>query len=108
MQTVRKASALIASLLIVTLACGLLVEGFASVGIPLIVVGLLASIWQIKRLYAAREDPYDLKRLFDPPPSDDQPEDEYPEDGDVPLCHHCGHAVAKPFARCPECGTPVR
>lgn len=108
MATLRKAAGLICALILMT--CGMfLAGGIPLVGIPLMLVGLGAAIWQAKELYASRQDPYDLNKLWDRPAEDEEPDYELLTDEEgTPYCHHCGHAVPRPYAHCPECGNPVR
>jgi uncharacterized paraquat-inducible protein A len=71
-------------------------------------VGLVAAAWQAWQVKKDMGDPYDLNKLWDSPlPEDIQPEvaDFEP---DQAYCHRCGHIVPDDFARCPDCGEPVR
>jgi len=74
-------------------------------GFGLLFVGGFAAFYQIRKLYQARQDPYDLSRLWEeaPAPIPEPDEDAIDDDGTL-LCHACGHAVPPPYTRCPECG----
>ena len=77
-------------------------------GLLLMAVGLLAAAWQAWQVRKEMGDPYDLSKLWESPlPEDIQPED-IPYELDQAYCHRCGHIVPPEFARCPDCGTPVR
>jgi hypothetical protein len=108
MQSFRKYASLIASLLVAAFGATGLISGERLLGVALLVLGLLAAAWQGRALYGAREDPYDLRKLMDQPEIADEPEDDFGDEDSAPFCHNCGHAVARPFSRCPDCGNPVR
>lgn len=108
MAKMRKAAGLIAALILV--AFGLLAaQGLPLIGYIIMGIGAAAAIWQAKVLWGAREDPYDLNKLWERPEEADEPEYELlTDETGTPYCHNCGHAVPEPFARCPECGQSVR
>ena len=108
MKSMRRAAGLVAALLLVLIGIVCLHGVMLPIGVALIVIGGVAALWQARILAQTREDPYDLKRLFDEAPTVDTPEEDVFEEDGVPFCHHCGHAVANPFARCPTCGNQVR
>jgi hypothetical protein len=111
MNWFRRAAGLIAGLLVAAMGVAFLAAGIPLVGAALLVLGGGAAVWQGWRMYATRPDPYDLNRLWEAPPADEEPDptDELLQDeAGVAYCHHCGHAVAGPFARCPECGGRLR
>ena len=77
-------------------------------GLMLMCIGLLGAVWQAWQIRKEQGDPYDLNKLWDSPlPEDIQPEDALYEP-DQAYCHRCGHIVPDDFARCPDCGEPVR
>jgi hypothetical protein len=105
----RKAAGLIAAVLVVALGCGLLLVT-PIFGAMLAASGLALVVWQALTLWRAREDPYDLKKLWDAPvplSDDDQPDESALDADAMSYCHHCGHAVPLSYARCPECGNPL-
>ena len=107
----RRASGLVAALLILLAGIASLRGPALPFGIVLTTLGIAGVVWQIRLLRASRVDPYDLKLLYAPDTTgdtDDQPEVDYLEEDGVPYCHHCGHAVSQPYSRCPECGNAVR
>lgn len=108
MDFLRKSSALIASLLITATGVGLLFA-LPIFGTMMLIAGLGLTIWQCIVLWKSREDPYDLKKLWDSPvPMDNElPEEPTLDDDAMAYCHNCGHAVPLTYARCPECGTPL-
>jgi hypothetical protein len=111
MATVRKSAGLIAALLLIAIGLVNLRGSGLPFGIVLTLAGVAGFVWQVKVLMASRQDRYDLKRLYDDPyPGEDQPEEFDWQHGanEFPICHRCGHAVAKEFARCPDCGSQVR
>lgn len=109
MQVFRKTAGLIASILVAGMGCLLLFSGLSVVGVPLFFAGLGLAVWQGVTLARNRQDPYDLSRLWETEPeSPDEPDEEWGDDTSLGFCHGCGHAVPEPYARCPECGRPVR
>ena len=110
MGAMRQASGLVAAVLVALVGFVFAWNGTALVALPLLIVGLGAAAWQGRLLILARRDPYDLTRLWDTPAADADPVEEPPlvEEGDLPMCHNCGHAVRGAFARCPDCGNPLR
>lgn len=111
MEWFRRSAGLIAALLVAALGVGFLTGGSMTVGFLLLGAGLGLAGWWGWRLYATRPDPYDLKRLWEEPPEDSVPdpnEELLSDEQGVAYCHHCGHAVAGPFARCPDCGGQLR
>ena len=110
MKAIRRWAGITAAGLILLFGIpGLLYAGPGRIiGACFVLVGGVALALQIRAFRASREDPYDLRRLYDVPTNDDQPEDEDLVEDGVPYCYHCGHAVTSPFARCPECGNQVR
>ncbi len=105
MNAWRKAAGLIAAVLVVAVGTGLLLVT-PIFGVMLLISGLALALWQALTLWRAREDPYDLKKLWDAPVAldDDQPDESDLERGSLAYCHQCGHAVPLSYARCPECG----
>lgn len=121
MAKFRRASGLIAAILIVAIGAGLSVTGAYFFGIPLVFLGLLLSVWQAYNLYKTRplpQDPYDLSRLWERDTYDPVPEESLEQEAQVRAehsdssgtlyCHNCGHAVPDLFAHCPECGQRLR
>lgn len=108
MDKMRRAGGLVAAILIVFMGLGLLSVS-PLVGVSLLLLGAAGMVWQGQKLYAERADPYDLSKLWERDEDPDEP-DEVDTEGheDTMLCHHCGHAVPRPFARCPECGLQLR
>jgi hypothetical protein len=111
MEKLRKTAGLIAAVLVVALGCGLLLVT-PIFGVMLATSGLALMVWQALALWRAREDPYDLKKLWDAPvllgeESDDQPDESGLESDSMAYCHQCGHAVPTTYARCPECGNLI-
>jgi hypothetical protein len=105
----RKSARLIASILVAGMGCLLFFSGVAMVGVPLFVVGIALSIWQVIVLVQNRPDPYDLSRLWETEPEPlDEPDEDWGDNKELGFCHNCGHAVPEPYARCPDGGTPVR
>jgi hypothetical protein len=108
-QVFRKCAGLIASILVVGMGCMLCFSGVALVGIPLLFVGLALAVWQTVVLVRNRPDPYDLSRLWETEPEPaEEPDEDWGDNKELGFCHNCGHAVPEPYARCPDCGTPVR
>ena len=110
METLRRSAGLIAAVLVAA-SGSVLAFGAPGLGLPLLVIGALAAIWQGRLLLASRQDPYDLSRLWDrePEPPDGGPDEEDLVDEEGTLyCHGCGHAVPAPYAACPECGRRLR
>lgn len=110
MQKLRRAAGLI-SALVLFLAGAVLIGPVPYFGLPVMLVGGAASIYQAWRLWGSRPaptDPYDLSRLWEEEPLDDDPEDLLMDDTGTLYCHHCGHAVPAPYATCPECGHRLR
>jgi hypothetical protein len=123
MATFRRAAGLIAAALLLITGILMTTAGMPLFGVPLAIVGLATSLWQIRRLYATRtppEDPYDLSRLWDyGPPTNEEPNLDPSDPFEKELlrersenatfyCHNCGHAVPDLFANCPECGQRLR
>lgn len=113
MSSVRRWSAVIASLLIAALGWLLLFGGSPLFGLPVLALGLGLAAWKGVRIWRSRPDPYDLSKLWEREPEGydpeiDQPEEEGEESREHAFCHNCGHAVARPFARCPDCGNPLQ
>lgn len=107
MQVMRQWSGVIAAL-ILALAGGVMVGELHVLGSTFLVLGLAAAGWQAWMIKKEAGDPYDLNKLWDSPlPEDIQPED-VPYELDQAYCHRCGHIVPEDFARCPDCGEPVR
>jgi len=110
MKTIRSAAGLIAAVLLA--AWGTLVLVFAGqhvLGAAMMLFGAATAVWQGKRLWESRQDPYDLSKLWDQEPDPDaEPDEDWEGDRDTVYCYNCGHAVAEPFARCPECGLQLR
>ncbi|MGC4047686.1 MAG: hypothetical protein QM758_28165 [Armatimonas sp.] len=108
MASLRKFAALIASLLIAATGAGIFLVA-PIFGTMMALCGLGLVIWQGIVLWRSREDPYDLKKLWDSPvPIDEDVPDESPVEEDaMAFCHVCGHAVPLNYARCPECGNPL-
>jgi hypothetical protein len=105
----RKSARLIASILVAGMGCLLFFSGVAIVGAPLFVVGIALSIWQVIVLVQNRPDPYDLSRLWETEPEPaDEPDEDWDDTENLGYCHGCGHSVPEPYARCPDCGRPVR
>jgi hypothetical protein len=102
MTWLRKFASLIAALLIAATGAGLF---FAApiFGTMLALAGLGLALWQGIVLWKDREDPYDLKKLWDSPvPLDDDTPDEAALEADaMAYCHYCGHAVPS------DCGNPL-
>ena len=110
MQKLRRAAGLI-SALVLFLAGAVLIGPVPFLGLPVMLTGGAAAIWQAWRLWGTRpapSDPYDLSRLWEDDTLDEDPEDMLTDEEGTLYCHHCGHAVAGPFARCPECGAKLR
>jgi hypothetical protein len=110
MEKLRRAAGFI-SALVLFFAGAVLVGAAPIVGLPIMLVGLAASVWQGWKLWQRRlppTDPYDLSRLWDEERLDDDPEDVLMDANGTLYCHHCGHAVPDPYARCPECGSQLR
>lgn len=121
MAKFRRASGLIAAILVIAMGAALTVTGAALFGIPLVFLGLIVAVWQAYRLYKTRPlppDPYDLSRLWEHDPYEPIPEEtleqeaqvraELSESSGTLYCHNCGHAVPDLFAHCPECGQRLR
>lgn len=107
MATLRPWLAVVAGLLVAGMGSLIFFGGAPLIGGPLFVVGCGIAIWRGLVLWKSRPDPYDLSRLWDTDEPDDEPEEDvYVED--TVYCHNCGHAVTRPFARCPECGMSLR
>ena len=104
MTTFRRAAGLIAAILLMAMG-GVLAIGVPPLGIPLLMVGMGAAVWQAHRMYAERSDPYDLSRLWDrePEPPAEADEESPQEDDGTLYCHSCGHAVPRQFHVCPDC-----
>ncbi len=108
MSVWRKAAGLIAAVLVVAVGTGLLLVT-PIFGVMLLISGLALALWQALTVWRAREDPYDLKKLWDAPvplkdEDDDQPDESALDRDSMAFCHQCGHAVPLSYARCPECG----
>ncbi len=107
MAAFRRAAGLIAAFLVSAFG-GVLLLGTPLLGAPLLLAGLGAALWQTRQLLAARRDPYDLSRLWEPAPEPPAEADEDAvEDEGTLYCHSCGHAVPRQFHRCPECQRPL-
>ena len=109
MEALRRSAGLIAAVLVAA-SGGVLTFGAPVLGLPLLVVGAVAAVWQARQQIASRQDPYDLSRLWEreqEPPGEAEPEEDVEDDGTV-YCHACGHAVPEPFAMWPECGRTLR
>ncbi len=78
------------------LVCGLLL---AALGLA----ALLHAAWQVAQARRDHPDPYDLSRLWEQAPEEDEPEEDVP-DGDLLYCHHCGAAMSEVYSLCPSCG----
>ncbi len=77
-------------------------------GFALFFIGGFAAFYQIRKLYHARQDPYDLSRLYEEAPTPlPEPDENAVDDDGTLLCHACGHAVPPPHTRCPDCGRPL-
>lgn len=111
LNELRHAAGLIAALVLATLGF-FLIAGAPLIGGALLVLGAGAAFWQAARLFRqrAREDPYDLNRLWErpPPPPEEADENAVDADEETLFCHQCGHAVPPAFARCPECGLRLK
>lgn len=114
MEKMRRASGLIAAVIVFLMGLGFMaVSPSPLVSAGLLALGAFGIVWQGRKLYAERRDPYDLSRLWE---RDEEPNDEPEEpenddtngEVDTMFCHHCGHAVPRPFVRCPDCGNPLR
>jgi hypothetical protein len=111
MQSVRSAAPLVASLLVVILACAWLDalgnNPLSLAGKVVALVGLAGFVYsavRITRDRSDRGDPYDLSRLWDkPPPEPEEPERESYED-DLVHCHRCGASMPAHVGVCLECG----
>jgi uncharacterized protein YbaR (Trm112 family) len=110
----RRASGLIAAVVLAAFGAALLfsaplAQDVPALGALLLALGGSAAFWQIRRLLAARRDPYDLSRLWDrePEPPEEADEEAVEDEGTL-YCHSCGHAVPRAFHACPECRRPLR
>ncbi len=109
MQVFRKSAGLIASILLAGMGCLMLFGGMRLVGMPLFFAGLALALWQGITLTQNRPDPYDLSRLWETEPEPaDEPDEDWDGDKSLGYCDGCGHSVPEPYARCPDCGRPVR
>ena len=109
MQFFRKGAGLIASVLVAGMGALLCFSSLSLVGIPLFLIGLALAVWQGAVLVRNRPDPYDLSRLWEAEPEPaDEPDEDWGDNKSLGFCHGCGHAVPEPYARCPDCGRPVR
>ena len=108
MSGLRRAAGLIAALLVLVIGAALL-PAAPLFGVLLIVIGAGAGVWQGRQLLAARRDRYDLSRLWEREPEQEDAVDEAAVDDDdgTLLCHACGHAVPHPLRVCPDCGRPL-
>ena len=110
MEKLRRAAGFV-SALVLFFAGAVLVGPVPVLGLPIMLIGLAASIWQGWQLWQRRlppKDPYDLSRLWEEERLDDDPEDMLTDETGTLYCHHCGHAVPGPFVQCPECGSRLR
>ena len=107
MAAFRQSAGLIAAVLVAAFG-GLLAFSTPVLGAALLVVGIVAVLWQGRQLLDARRDRYDLSRLWErePEPPDEPDESDLEDDGTL-YCHACGHAVPRQFHRCPECNRPL-
>jgi hypothetical protein len=108
MQSIRTAVPLIASLLLIVLACAWL-EALGSGPLSLLgkvvaAAGLAGAVYYTMQMFRARRDPYDLSRLWDTPPADPELPDRETEDDALILCHRCGTSMPAHIGICPECG----
>ena len=110
MAQMRRMSGLIAAVLVLLMAGGFMfISPSPLLSACFIVAGVAGIIWQGKKLIASREDPYDLKRLWEQNDEPGEPEDDGQDaEDDTLFCHNCGHAVPQGFARCPDCGNRLR
>ena len=107
MATFRRTAGLIAALLVAAFGA-IVLPGSRLIGAALLAVGIGAALWQIRELFDARRDPYDLSRLWEREPEPpDEPDETLTEDEGTLYCHSCGHAVPRQFHRCPECHRPL-
>lgn len=106
MKQIRLWSGTIACLLVAAMGVSFVFGGMPAVGIPLTCAGLALGVWRGVIAWRGRPDPYDLSRLWEHEP-DEPDEDEFAV-RDLAYCHICGHAVAEPYARCPDCGNALR
>jgi hypothetical protein len=91
------------------MGCLLLFSGLPLAGLLLFFVGLVLAVWQSLAMARNRPDPYDLSRLWETEPEPaDEPDEDWGDSKDLGYCYSCGHAVPEPYARCPDCGRPVR
>jgi hypothetical protein len=111
MKVLRKAAGLIGAILVVAFGGALLLVT-PIFGAMLGVAGVGLLVWQVRALWKSREDPYDLKKLWDAPvpiegDAIEEPDESYLEADSLAYCHRCGHAVPDGYARCPGCGSPL-
>jgi hypothetical protein len=104
MRTWRKLSGLLAGIALMAFGAMLVVH-LPIIGVMTVICGFFFTLYQIVLLRQGDADPYDLRRLWDTPPPDEEDPDDIPSSPNDPLyCHHCGCAVPSHLHRCPECG----
>jgi uncharacterized paraquat-inducible protein A len=105
-RPIRLVAALVAICFLVAFAvtAGLPLNALA---VPIAVLAAwlaLHTILAVVQNRRPREDPYDLRRLWDEtPPDSDEPEEDA-DDRDLAYCHRCGASLPKAYAVCPDCG----
>ena len=77
MAQMRRMSGMIAAVLVLLMAGGFMfISPSPILSACFIVAGVAGIVWQGKKLIASREDPYDLKRLWEQNDEPGEPEDD--------------------------------
>lgn len=114
MHSVRSGAPLVASLLVVILACAWLdalgSSPLSLAGKIIALVGLAGFAYSSVRLIRSwgerrdTGDPYDLSRLWDKPPPEPELPERDAEDDALVHCHRCGASMPAHVGVCLECG----
>ncbi len=95
---------LVAAILVICLAPMLV--GGGPLALTIMAIGGGAVVYQGLQMWRERRDRYDLSRLWDVPPTNEEPEedDKY---RNMALCHRCGASMSTKHSICPQCGVPL-